>query len=123
MSKFTCEKHPRLLVKFSNRSKVRFEYGSVEVSGETADRLEEFAKTHPEYGIEVAEREERETPKQALQREARERGLDDSGTVKDLEARIAAHDEDHHDQGPGDGDEDGDPVGEDEDPEDDDDNE
>lgn len=100
MSTYTS-KYPALLVKFSNRERVRFHRGSAEVSGDLDARLAEFAKANPEYGIERVEGDEppRETEKQRLQREAGDRGLDTKGTKAELEARIAAHDAQQGDDG------------------------
>ena len=113
MATFATRKHPRLVVKFGRHGTVKFEDGTVEVDGEQAERLAEFASRHPEYGIEVTEGEvtvrvDRETPKQRAQREARERGLDDSGTIAEIQARIDEHDnsEPEGNDNPGDDDED-----------------
>lgn len=87
---FTSPKYRQLTVKFSDGSRVKFHNGEVEVSADVAKRLDNFAATHPDYRIERAEDPEKpQTPKQRLQEQARALDLDDSGTVAELEARIA----------------------------------
>lgn len=93
MARFTSKKYRELVVKFSNRSRVKFTKGEVEVSGDDAERLLAFAERHPDYEIEQVESDEKPlTPKQKAVAAAEERGLDTSGTQREIEARVAAFD-------------------------------
>lgn len=92
MAKFTTSKFPSLIVKFDSRTRVKFERGEVEVSGNEAKALADFAERHPAYGIEQVEADEKPlTPKQRAVAKAESLGLDTSGSQKDIEERIAAH--------------------------------
>ena len=93
MSTFKTTRYPELVVKFSSGARVKFQRGVAEVDGAVADKLADFAKNHPDYEIEQVDGDEARpaTPKERLKAEARALGLDDSGKVADLEARIAAH--------------------------------
>ena len=106
MARFTSKKYRELVVKFSNRSRVKFTKGEVEVSGDDAERLSAFAERHPDYEIEQVEADEKPlTPKQKAVAAAEERGLDTSGTQAQIEARVAAFDADQADEDPDEDDE------------------
>lgn len=51
MATFRSPKYKSLVVKFSNRDRVKFENGAVDLDGDLAERLLDFADRHPEYEI------------------------------------------------------------------------
>lgn len=109
MATFRCNRYPQLVVKFSDRSRVRFDRKQVEVEGEVAERLDAFARQHPEYEIERVDDGSDEkplTPKQQAVARAEELGLDTSGSKSDIEARIAAFEADDEPVGEDDADDD-----------------
>lgn len=117
MAVFTSRKARGLIVRFANGAVVRFRDGKAEAEGDAARRLADYADSHPEYEIErTDEKSKAPTRKERAQAEAQARGLDTSGTVAQIEARIAEHDAAQNDGSDGEGDsEDADAEGSDED--------